>query len=467
MRKILPLKKIHFIGIGGIGMSAIAEMLHDMGFAVQGSNDVENGNTERVRGQGIPVFIGHDSNNLSGVDAVVISSAIHSDNPELVEARRRGIPVGHRSEMLAEILKFKQSVCVSGTHGKTTTSSLIASLLVTAGKKPSFVIGGILNNQKSNAQLGAGNWVVVEADESDGSFLRLPTTISVITNIDPEHLDFYKTFDHMKRAYAAFIRQTAFYGCTVACTDHPVVREVLADVSGRKIITYGLNKQADIHPDHIRPTETGFVMDIFIRRGRKFKKLKDVALSLMGLHNVANAMAMVGVAEQMGITEKAIRKTLAGFKGIQRRLTKRGIIDANVPVYDDYAHHPVEIKATLSALRPAAKKRVIAIFQPHRYTRLRDLWNDFLTAFDEADQVLVCDVYPAGEPALEGITAQRFAAALSEKHANVGYIPSFEVLTERIQKEARPGDTIVCLGAGSISAQAKELIKKLKGKTIC
>ena len=251
MKINIPLKKIHFIGIGGIGMSAIAEMLNDLGVSVQGSNNTENPNTERIRKQGIPVFIGHDANHLDGADAVVISSAIRPDNPELVEAKRRGLAIGHRSEMLAEILKYKRSICVSGTHGKTTTSSLIASLLMEGGKKPSFIIGGILNAQASNARLGKGEWVVVEADESDGSFLRLPTTISVVTNIDPEHMEFYKTFDNMKGAYEAFIKQTAFYGKTIACFDHPVVREVIAKMPDRKIITYGISKQADVHADHI------------------------------------------------------------------------------------------------------------------------------------------------------------------------------------------------------------------------
>lgn len=467
MKNTIPLKRIHFIGIGGIGMSAIAEMLHDMGMDVQGSNNVENSNTKRVRKQGIPVFIGHDASNLDGADAVVISTAIPEDNPELAEAKRRGMPIGHRSEILAEILKYKQSICVSGTHGKTTTSSLIASMMIAGNKKPGFVIGGILNAKESNAQLGKGDWLIVEADESDGSFLRLPTTISVITNIDPEHLDFYKTFENMKRAYMAFIQKTAFYGCTIACFDHPVVRELIAQAKNRKIITYGLNKQADIHPDNIRVSKNGFILDVFIRRGEKFHKIKDVHFSLMGEHNIANAMAAVAVAEQMGFSDKIIQKTLAEFKGIQRRLTPRGVIGQDVVIYDDYAHHPVEIQATLKALKTAKSGRVIAIFQPHRYTRLRDLWRDFLMAFDHADMVWICDVYAAGEAPLEGISSDRFTQDLSVRHPNVLYIPDFESLPDIIRHQVMSGDTIVCLGAGSISAQSVVLIQKLKGKHLC
>jgi len=467
MKLALPLKKIHFIGIGGIGMSAIAEMLHDLHIGVQGSNNVENSNTKRIAAQGIPVFIGHDIKNLTGADAVIISSAIQPDNPELVEARRRGLPVGHRSEMLAEILKYKQSICVSGTHGKTTTSSLIASMMIEAGKKPSFIIGGILNAKSSNAQLGQGDWVVVEADESDGSFLRLPTTVSVITNIDPEHLDYYKTFENEKQAYRAFVKKTAFYGCTIACFDHPVVRELIASLPERKIITYGLSKQADVHPDHIRIVPPGVVLDVFIRRGAKFHKLKDVSLSLLGDHNITNAMAAVAVAEYMGLSDKVIRKTLSSFKGIQRRLTPRGIIGKDIIVYDDYAHHPVEIQATLKAVKTSAKGKVIAVFQPHRYTRLRDLWNAFLTAFDMADIVLVCDVYSAGEASIEDVNASRFVQELSKHHRAAKYIHSFDELPRQILDCAVAGDTVVYLGAGTISAQSIELVKKLKGKRLC
>ncbi|MDY6407358.1 MAG: UDP-N-acetylmuramate--L-alanine ligase [Pseudomonadota bacterium] len=463
MKLSIPLQKIHFIGIGGIGMSAIAEMLYDMGIMVQGSNNVKNANTERVAKQGIPVFIGHDPENLDGADAVVISSAIKPDNPELVEARRRGLAIGHRSEMLAEILKYKQSICVSGTHGKTTTSSLIASLMVEAGQKPSFIIGGILNAKASNAQLGRGNWVVVEADESDGSFLRLPTTISVITNIDPEHLDYYKTFENECHAYQAFIQKTAFYGCTVACFDHPVVRELISSVKDRRIITYGLSKQADVHPDHIRPTRTGFLMDVFIRRGPKFHKIKDVTLSLLGEHNISNAMAAVAIGSYMGFSDRVMKKTLSQFQGIQRRLTYRGRILDSIDVYDDYAHHPTEIKATLKALKTARNSHLVAVFQPHRYSRLRDLWTDFLTAFDLADRVIICPVYAAGETPIPDIRSDMFAKELAEKHPHVQAVSNEDELERVLLSQLSPNDTVVCLGAGSISGWSVHFVKQRKG----
>lgn len=467
MKLTLPIKKVHFIGIGGIGMSAIAEMLFALNISVQGSNDTENANTKRLRDKGIPIFIGHDINNLDGSDAVIISTAIHPDNPELIEAQRRCLPIGHRSEMLAEILKYKQSICVAGTHGKTTTSSLIASLMIEGGKKPSFIIGGILNEKASNAQLGSGDWVVVEADESDGSFLRLPTTISVITNIDPEHMDYYRTFENEKHAYRTFVEKTAFYGCTIACFDHPIVREIISSFPNRKIITYGLSKQADIHPDHIRPTRTGFIMDIFIRQGRKFHKIKDVTLSLIGEHNIANAMATVAIASYFNLSDRTIRKTLSSFQGIQRRLTPRGIIEQDVMVYDDYAHHPTEIKATLNALKTVAENKVIAVFQPHRYTRLQDLWDSFLTSFEAADTIIVCDVYPAGEPPIPNISGEKFTQSLKELGKKAIYASTLDQLPDIVANHVSPKDIVAYLGAGSISSASKDLVQKLKGKKIC
>lgn len=462
MKNILPLKKIHFIGIGGIGMSAIAEMLDDLGIKVQGSDAKESANTIRVRKKGIPVFIGHDKKNLKGVDAVVISSAIHLDNVELVEAKERGIHVGHRSEMLAEILRFKQSICVSGTHGKTTTSSLIASMLMQARLHPSFVIGGILNSQASNARLGKGKYVVVEADESDGSFLKLPTTISVITNIDPEHMDYYKTFDNMKKAYGLFINNTSFYGFSVACIDHPVVCEVIEKITARKIITYGMDKKADVHADHIRVQKGKLVFDVFVRQGNKFVKMKNVILSMFGLHNVQNALAAIAVGVGLELKEDVIKKALENFAGIQRRLTNRGCVKG-ITVYDDYGHHPVEIKASLSALKSALTGQLIAVFQPHRYSRFRDLWDDFLTCFELADTVIVCDVYGSGEEPLDGISKQDFAKQLKKHHKSVLALENFEALPDLIAKHSKDGDTVICLGAGSISSESIKLVKALKG----
>lgn len=461
MKLSCPLKKIHFIGIGGIGMSAIAEMLDDLGLFVQGSDAKESANTMRVRKSGIPVFIGHKKENLKGVDAVVISSAIKPDNPELEEARRLGIPIGHRSEMLAEILNYKRSICISGTHGKTTTSSLLASILMQAKMNPSFVIGGILNSQSSNARLGKGDYVVVEADESDGSFLKLPTTISIVTNIDPEHMDHYKTFDNMKKAYELFIKNTAFYGFSVVCTDHLVVKEVISGIDTRRIISYGLNKMADVHADHIRTSKNGIIFDVFVRHDTKFKKIKDVKLSMFGKHNVLNALAAIAVALRLGIKETVIKKALAHFEGIQRRLTLRGRL-SHVNVYDDYAHHPIEISATLKAVKESMQGKIIAIFQPHRYTRLRDLWDEFLTCFDAADEVYVMDVYGAGETMIAGVTAPAFVEVLSSKDKTVSYLPTIENLKE-IANKLTSDDAIVCLGAGSISAEVTQLLKQEKG----
>ena len=463
MKLSTPFKRVHFVGIGGIGMSAIAAMMVDLGFRVQGSDISDGPNIARLRKLGIPVIVGHQAQNITGADAVVVSTATPMDNPEVIEAKKRGIPVGHRSEMLAEILRYKQGICISGTHGKTTTSSLIASILIAGKKKPSFIIGGVLNAHKSNAQLGRGPAVVVEADESDGSFLRLPATVSVVTNIDPEHMDFYHTFDAMKEAYKTFIRNTAFYGFSVVCVDHPVVRDIISDIKDKKIITYGFDKKADVHADNIRVGLGKLTFDAFVRQGDKFHKIKDVVLNQFGRHNIQNALAAIAVGKQMGIADSAIHKALKTFQGIQRRLTLRGYVE-NVPVYDDYAHHPVEIEATLRALRAGSKGRIIAVFQPHRYTRLRDLWDDFLNCFSQADAVFVCDVYGAGEKAIPAVCAEQFVKELQARHPQAAYMPGFEALPHLMRQTIRPGDTIVCLGAGSISAQSAALAAPVKGK---
>ncbi len=460
MKNILPLKKVHFIGIGGIGMSAIAEMLDELGIAVQGSDAVQSANTDRLKRGGIQVFIGHDKNNLDGVDSVVVSTATPENNVELLEAKRRGIPVGHRSEMLAEILRFKQSICVSGTHGKTTTSSLIASILMQARLRPSFVIGGILNSERSNARLGRGRWVVAEADESDGSFLKLPTTISVVTNIDAEHMNFYKTYDNMKNAYRVFMNNTSFYGACVACIDHPAVAELAAQIAGRKIITYGLNKMADVHADHIRTQKGRLIFDVFVRTGAKFKKMKDVELKMFGKHNVQNALAAIAAALQAGVHEDAIKKALKNFEGIGRRLTKRGTV-GGIDFYDDYAHHPVEIAATLSAVKESmlADEKVIAIFQPHRYSRFQDLWRDFLGAFNDADAVIVTDVYAGGEKPVPDVNKEAFVQELGAVRPHVFAINDFNELEGLLKRLAKAGDSVVALGAGDISKKITQFVK--------
>ncbi len=461
MKLTCPLRKIHFIGIGGIGMSAIAEMMLDLGIGVQGSDAKASANTERLQKSGIPVFIGHNGANLSGVDAVVVSSAIQPDNPELLEARRRGLPVGHRSEMLAEILQYKQSICVSGTHGKTTTSSLITSVLMAAGLDPSFIIGGILNAQRSNARLGKGDYVVVEADESDGSFLRLPTNISIVTNIDAEHMDYYKTFENMKGAYALFMKNTAFYGVCIACIDNPIVRDIVNRTETRRCMTYGTMGNADVQAYNIRLTQGGQIFDVLVKTPTGGRTIKDIRLSMIGKHNILNALAAVCVGLHLEIDEAVIKKALASFEGIQRRLTYRGVM-GNVPVYDDYGHHPTEIKATLKAVRDNTAGKVIAVFQPHRYTRLQDLWDGFLSCFQDADEVYVCDVYGAGEKPIDGITAPAFARVLDKLHTKAVYLPLIADLPE-LTNGYTSADTIVCLGAGSISSQITALLEQLKG----
>ncbi len=455
-----PLKRIHFIGIGGIGMSAIAEMLPVFGVEVQGSNNVENANTRRLQAKDIPVFIGHDESHLKDVEAVVISSAIHPDNVELQAAQRQGIPVAHRSEMLAELMRFKKSISISGSHGKTTTSSLIAHMLVSAKMDPSFIIGGILNAKGSNAGAGSGDWIVAEADESDGSFLKLPSTISVVTNIEPEHLDYYKTFDREKMAYQTFLNQTAFYGACVVCVDHPVVREILPEIKNRCVLTYGFLKTADIHADNIRVAQGGSVFDVYVREGDAFQKVADVKISLMGKHNILNALAAFAVGVFLKIDTEIIKNSLADFMGIQRRLTLRGT-EKGVVVYDDYAHHPTEIKATLSALKEQISGRLVAVFQPHRYTRFQDLWADFKTAFEGVDALFVTDVYSAGDAPIEGVSADKFVSEMKPSYPNI-YKTTEKDFAFDVARFTKSGDTVVCLNAGSLSGHIPELLEALQ-----
>jgi len=456
-----PFKKVHFVGIGGIGMSAIAEMLQAMGVAVQGSNDKENDNTKRLERQHINVSIGHRPDNLKDADCVVASTATLI-NIEVVTAKQRRIPVAHRSEMLAELLKLKKSICVAGTHGKTTTSSLIAAILMEAQTHPSFIIGGILNAQKSNAQMGTGEWVVAEADESDGSFLRLPSTVSVVTNIDPEHLDYYKTFEREKQAFVSFLNQTAFYGFNVICLDHPVIREILPLVKDREVITYGLDEMANVCATDISATPLGSQFTVKLQINGTDTKIEQVSLNMLGMHNVQNALAAIAVAVRLGISPDVIKKALSSFLGIQRRLSLRGITGLEVPVYDDYAHHPNEIKASLAALKSHTSGRLIAVWQPHRWTRFRDLYYDFLTAFDKADLVGITDVYAAGETPCEGVSPDAFLTEMQK--VKPAFKTSVDALHVDLKDKVRAGDCIVCLGAGSISVAARQLPLLLGGK---
>ena len=456
---VLAFKKVHFVGIGGIGMSGVAEMLYAVGVNVQGSNDKENDNTKRLCTQNIDVMIGHSPDNLKDADCVVVSTAT-VNNVEVIAAKDKHIPILHRSEMLAELLKLKQSICVAGTHGKTTTSSLIASVLLEGQMQPSFIIGGIVNAYKTNAHIEHGDWIIAEADESDGSFLRLPSTISVVTNIDPEHLDYYKTFENEKQAFLTFLNQTKNFN--VVCLDHPVIKEILPLVRGKEIITYGLDNSANVYADNIRAAHKGSQFDVKINLNNCQKVINNVLLNMMGMHNIQNALAAIAVAVCLGIKEDIIKKTLIEFQGVQRRLSLRGVTQEDVPIYDDYAHHPNEIKASLAALKAQVSGRLVAVWQPHRWTRFKNLYNDFLQAFEVADLVGVTDVYAAGEAPCENVSVENFVTDL-QKDKDV-FKTSIKTLAEDLKGRLRPGDCVVCLGAGSISSAARELPSALGGE---
>ena len=464
----LSIGVIHFVGIGGIGMSGIAEVLHSLGYKVQGSDQSESANVKRLRGLGIPVTLGHGAANLGDAQVVVVSSAVKLDNPEIVFARQRLIPVVRRAEMLAELMRLKWSIAVGGTHGKTTTTSLVAAVLDAAGFDPTVIIGGIINAWGSNARLGKGSWMVAEADESDGTFVKLPATVAVVTNIDPEHLDHYKTFDALRAAFEAFVENIPFYGFAAMCIDHPEVQAMLPRVADRKIITYGFSPQADVRGVNVVAGPDGCRYDIHIsdrKSGRK-QTLEGVFLPMLGIHNVENSLAATAIAFEMGIDEAALRLAFAGFKGVNRRFTRIGEADGIV-VIDDYGHHPVEIAAVLKAARTATKGQVIAVVQPHRYTRLHDLFESFCTCFNDADAVVVADVYAAGEPPIAGADRDSLVEGLRRRgHREVIALADPRKLAETVSPLAKSGDLIVCLGAGTITAWAHALpgeLQRLRG----
>jgi UDP-N-acetylmuramate--alanine ligase len=464
--KALPLGvgTIHFVGIGGIGMSGIAELLHNLGYAVQGTDRSENANTRRLRGFGIPVHIGHDAQSLGDARVVVISSAVKGDNPEVVAARKRLLPVVRRAEMLAELMRLKWSIAVAGTHGKTTTTSLVASLLDAAGLDPTVVNGGIINAWGSNARLGQGDWVVAEADESDGTFVKLPATVAIVTNIDPEHLDHYGSFDALREAFVTFVSNIPFYGFAAVCIDHPEVQRIIPRLLDRRVITYGFSPQADVRGVEINASIRGIGFEAVItdRKSGSVRTLGELFLPMFGQHNVLNALAAIAIAGELGIGDDVVRKALAGFAGVNRRFTKTGEV-AGVTVIDDYAHHPVEIAAVLSAARSIAPGQVIAVVQPHRYSRLRDLFEGFCTCFNDADAVVVADVYPAGEPPLPGIDRDALVEGLrSHGHRRVVRLPDAAALADVVTGIANSGDLVVCLGAGSISQWAHALPGELE-----
>ncbi|MCB5201101.1 UDP-N-acetylmuramate--L-alanine ligase [Neorhizobium sp. T786] len=455
---------VHFIGIGGIGMSGIAEVLHNLGHRVQGSDQADGANVQRLRDKGIPVFVGHQAENLGDAEVVVVSTAIRKNNPELIAAREKFLPIVRRAEMLAELMRFRNAIAIGGTHGKTTTTSMVATLLDAGGLDPTVINGGIINAYGTNARMGEGEWMVVEADESDGTFLKLPADVAVVTNIDPEHLDHYGSFDAVRAAFRQYVENVPFYGFGVLCIDHPEVQALAGRIEDRKIITYGENPQADVRFSNIRMEGTKSIFDVEIRRrrtGRVFS-FKELALPMPGRHNISNATAAIAVANRLGISEEDIRKGLAAFGGVKRRFTLTG--DWNgVSIFDDYGHHPVEIKAVLRAAREACSGRVVAVHQPHRYTRLSSLFDDFATCFNDADSVILAPVYAAGEEPIEGANSETLVAQIrAGGHRDARHIEGQGELVPLIAGIANPGDFVVLLGAGNITQWAAALPKELE-----
>ena len=464
MRLPREIGPIHFVGIGGIGMSGIAEVLSNLGYTVQGSDASESGNVARLRDKGIAVSVGHKAENVTGVDVVVVSTAIKRDNPELMAARAQRIPVVRRAEMLAELMRLKSCVAIAGTHGKTTTTTMVATLLDAGDLDPTVINGGIINAYGSNARMGAGEWMVVEADESDGTFLKLPADVVIVTNIDPEHLDHFKTFEAIEAAFEAFVTNLPFYGFAVMCTDHPVVQTLVGRIEDRRVVTYGENPQADARLVGLKHADGGSQFSVAFRdrSGNAVHEISGLSLPMPGRHNALNATSAIAVAHELGITDDQIRKGLLGFGGVKRRFTRTG--DWNgVVVYDDYGHHPVEIAATLKAARESAKGQIIAVMQPHRYTRLSALFDQFCTCFNDADAVIIANVYAAGEAPIEGADRDSLVAGLRARgHRNVMALEDSQALAGLIKGIANPGDYVVCLGAGNITQWAYALPNELK-----
>ena len=460
---------IHFVGIGGIGMSGIAEVMANLGYTVQGSDIAEGYVVEGLRRRGITVFIGHAAENLGDAAVVVTSTAVKRDNPEVAAALEARIPVVRRAEMLAELMRLKNTVAVAGTHGKTTTTSMVAALLDAGGVDPTVINGGIINSYGSNARLGASDWMVVEADESDGSFLRLDGTIAVVTNIDPEHLDHYGSFERVKAGFVEFIENVPFYGAAVLCIDHPEVQAIIPKVRDRRVITYGFSAQADVRGEAVTPYPGGNSFTAVLRaRDGSFRRIEDIALPMPGRHNVQNALAAVAVAVEMGVDDEIIRTGFAKFGGVKRRFTKVGEValgDGVATIIDDYGHHPVEIRAVLAAAREGVKGRVIAIVQPHRFTRLRDHMEDFAAAFNDADIVYAAPVYPAGEQPIAGVDSAAMVEGIKARgHRSAHLIASADALADTLAGQIQPGDMVVCLGAGDITKWAAGLASAISAK---
>ena len=449
---------IHFVGIGGIGMSGIAEVMHQLGYKVQGSDIAESYVVDKLRKAGIEVAIGHDAANLGDAAVVVCSSAINRGNPEIEAAAVRRLPIVKRAEMLAELMRMQKTIAVAGTHGKTTTTSMIAAMLDAGGLDPTVINGGIINRYGSNARLGKSDWMVVEADESDGSFLRLDGTIAVVTNIDPEHLEHYGDFERTKDAFIEFVENVPFYGLAVMCIDHPEVQNLIGRIRDRRIVTYGFSALADIRADNVETADGGSRFDaIILERGDERRTIEGIRLPMPGRHNVLNALAAIAVGIELGLDDATIAQGFDKFDGVKRRFTRVGEIGGTV-IIDDYAHHPVEIRAALAAARESARERVIAVMQPHRFTRLRDLWADFENAFNDADMVFVAPVYAAGEPPIEGVDAAALVEGLrAHGHRMVKAVKNPKDLAESLRDIAADGDMILCLGAGDITKWAAGL----------
>ena len=449
---------IHFVGIGGIGMSGIAEVMHQLGYKVQGSDVSDSYVVEKLRKSGIPVSIGHGADNLGDAAVVVCSTAIKDSNPEVQAAAERRLPRVRRAEMLAELMRMQKTVAVAGTHGKTTTTSMVAALLDSGGIDPTVINGGIINRYGSNARLGKSEWWVIEADESDGSFLRLDGTIAVVTNIDPEHLEHYGSFDGVKDAFVEFVENVPFYGLAVLCIDHPEVQTIIGRVRDRRIVTYGFSALADVRADNVTPVAGGSRFDaVILERDGERRTIEGVAVPIPGRHNVQNALAAIAVAIELGISDEQILAGFERFEGVKRRFTKVGEVDGAI-VIDDYAHHPTEIRAVLAAAREGAEGRVIAVMQPHRYTRLRDLMEDFQSAFNDADVVFVAPVYPAGEEPIDGIDSNALVDGLrAHGHRMVSAAEDLNGLSRSLRDLAAEGDMIICMGAGDITKWAASL----------
>jgi UDP-N-acetylmuramate--alanine ligase len=449
---------IHFVGIGGIGMSGIAEVMHQLGYTVQGSDMADGYVVEKLRKQGIPVTIGHSSDNLGEAAVVVCSSAVSRGNPEVEAAIDRRLPIVKRAEMLAELMRMQKTIAIAGTHGKTTTTSMIAALLDSGGIDPTVINGGIINRYGSNARLGKSDWMVVEADESDGSFLRLDGTIAVITNVDPEHLEHYGDFEGVKKAYCEFIENVPFYGLAVLCVDHPEVQGLLSRIQDRRIVTYGFSAFADLRADNVVARDGGTRFDaLMLQRDGSRRTIEGVHVPMPGRHNVQNALAAIAVAQELGLSDEEILQGFERFEGVKRRFTKVGEADGAI-VIDDYAHHPVEIRAVLAAAREQAEGRVIAVMQPHRYTRLQALIEDFQTAFNDADIVFVTPVYPAGEEPIEGVDSDALVEGMRARgHRMVRAVADLDELCASLRDLAAEGDLVICMGAGDITKWAASL----------